>query len=77
MQTLDFVDQDQQFSVIVRDMYVLLPVAAVRSAANWIILIWMDSPMVLWLFWDEYVVFCVFLVLDMVLNKDSNSNMRE
>ena len=76
MQTLDFVAQYQQFSVIF-PWDLLLPVATVRSAENWITLIWMVSPMVLWLFWDEYVVFCLFVVLDSALNVFPNSNTQE
>jgi hypothetical protein len=44
----------------------LLPVATVLPDEKWILLIWIVSPMVLWLFWDEYVVFrrivCLWLL---------------
>jgi len=75
-QTLDFVEQNQQFSEIC-PWDLLLPVATVRSAENRIILIWMVSPMVLWLCCDEYIVFCLFVVLDSELHKALNSKTQE
>jgi hypothetical protein len=32
---------------------------------------------VLWLFWDEYIAFCLFVVLETAVNVFPNSNTQE